>query len=36
MGFDKSVLICDEVASEMKADGLIPLWEVIPTLPPVP
>ena len=26
----------DEVASELKADGVIPLWEVIPTLPPVP
>ena len=23
----------DEVASELKADGVIPLWEVIPTLP---
>jgi len=29
-------LYTDEVASEMKADGFIPLWEVIPTLPPVP
>ena len=29
-------LYTDEVASEMKADGVIPLWEVIPTLPPVP
>ena len=26
----------DQVASELKADGVIPLWEVIPTLPPVP
>ena len=26
----------DEVASGLKADGVIPLWEVIPTLPPVP
>jgi len=26
----------DEVVSELKADGVIPLWEVIPTLPPVP
>ena len=29
-------LYTDEVASEMKNAGLIPLWEVIPTLPPVP
>jgi nitrite reductase (NO-forming) len=29
-------LYTDEVASEMKVAGLIPLWEVIPTLPPVP
>ena len=29
-------LYTDEVASEMKDAGLIPLWEVIPTLPPVP
>jgi len=29
-------LYTDEVASELKADGVIPLWEVIPTLPPVP
>ncbi len=29
-------LYTDEVASEMKANGVIPLWEVIPTLPPVP
>jgi len=29
-------LYTDELASEMKADGVIPLWEVIPTLPPVP
>jgi len=29
-------LYTDKVASELKADGLIPLWEVIPTLPPVP
>jgi len=29
-------LYTDEVASEMKAAGVIPLWEVIPTLPPVP
>ncbi|MEC4848843.1 MAG: multicopper oxidase domain-containing protein [Nitrosarchaeum sp.] len=29
-------LYTDEVASEMKDAGMIPLWEVIPTLPPVP
>jgi len=29
-------LYTDDVASEMKANGVIPLWEVIPTLPPVP
>jgi nitrite reductase (NO-forming) len=29
-------LYTDEVASEKKAAGMIPLWEVIPTLPPVP
>jgi nitrite reductase (NO-forming) len=29
-------LYTDEVASDMKNAGLIPLWEVIPTLPPVP
>ena len=29
-------LYTDEVASDMKEAGLIPLWEVIPTLPPVP
>jgi len=29
-------LYTDEVASEMKAAGVIPLWEVIPDLPPVP
>jgi len=29
-------LYTDDVASELKADGVIPLWEVIPTLPPVP
>jgi len=29
-------LYTDEVASEMIDAGMIPLWEVIPTLPPVP
>jgi len=29
-------LYTDDVASEMKDAGMIPLWEVIPTLPPVP
>jgi nitrite reductase (NO-forming) len=29
-------LYTDEVASDMKDAGMIPLWEVIPTLPPVP
>jgi nitrite reductase (NO-forming) len=29
-------LYTDEVASEMVDAGMIPLWEVIPTLPPVP
>jgi len=29
-------LYTDKVASEMKDAGMIPLWEVIPTLPPVP
>jgi len=29
-------LYTDEVASDMKNAGMIPLWEVIPTLPPVP
>jgi len=29
-------LYTDEVASEMADAGMIPLWEVIPTLPPVP
>jgi len=29
-------LYTDDVASEMKAAGVIPLWEVIPDLPPVP
>jgi len=29
-------LYTDDVASEMKDAGVIPLWEVIPTLPPVP
>ena len=29
-------LYTDEVVSEMKDAGMIPLWEVIPTLPPVP
>jgi nitrite reductase (NO-forming) len=29
-------LYTDDVASDMKAAGVIPLWEVIPTLPPVP
>ena len=29
-------LYTDELASEMKDAGMIPLWEVIPTLPPVP
>ncbi|RNJ80024.1 MAG: copper oxidase [Nitrosopumilus sp. H8] len=29
-------LYTDEVASEKKAAGMIPVWEVIPTLPPVP
>jgi nitrite reductase (NO-forming) len=29
-------LYTDEVASDMKDAGVIPLWEVIPTLPPVP
>ena len=29
-------LYTDEVASEMVESGMIPLWEVIPTLPPVP
>jgi len=29
-------LYTDAVASEMKDAGMIPLWEVIPTLPPVP
>jgi len=26
----------DDVVSEKKDAGMIPLWEVIPTLPPVP
>ncbi|MDF2421983.1 MAG: multicopper oxidase domain-containing protein [Nitrosopumilus sp.] len=29
-------LYTDDVVSEMKDAGMIPLWEVIPTLPPVP
>jgi len=29
-------LYTDDVASDMKDAGVIPLWEVIPTLPPVP
>jgi nitrite reductase (NO-forming) len=29
-------LMTDKIASEKKAAGMIPLWEVIPTLPPVP
>ena len=29
-------LYTDDVASDMKDAGLIALWEVIPTLPPVP
>lgn len=28
-------LYTDEVAAQMVADGAIPLWEVIPTLPPI-
>jgi len=29
-------LYTEEVASEMVESGMVPLWEVIPTLPPVP
>jgi nitrite reductase (NO-forming) len=29
-------LYTDEVASEKIADGALPLWEVVPTLPPIP
>jgi len=29
-------LYTEQVASEMKDAGMVPLWEVIPTLPPVP
>jgi len=29
-------LYTSDVVSEMKDAGMIPLWEVIPTLPPVP
>ena len=29
-------LYTDDVVSELKGAGVIPLWEVIPTLPPVP
>ena len=29
-------LYTDDVVSEMREAGMIPLWEVIPTLPPVP
>ena len=32
MSFEDSVLICDEVASELQDNGVIPLWEVIPVV----
>jgi nitrite reductase (NO-forming) len=29
-------LYTDEVASEKIANGALPLWEIVPTLPPIP